>query len=755
MLLLLVAGACRSDSTAPPSSSPAASLPTTQPAAVFAGSASCAECHPEAYTEWKDSHHGRAQRPLEPELDRPAFDPKREIKHASQTSLAEMRDSKYVLTTLGAENQVKSYEPAGVIGVDPLWQYLIPTGGGRLQVTELAFDPAKKEWFDVYGNEDRRPHEWGHWSQRGMNWNSMCAVCHVTAFEKNYDARGDSYHSAHKELGVGCESCHGPSQAHVDWQKQHPGQKGDPTLQHAMWPVYFDTCLACHSRRADLTGRFRAGEKFDDHYDLVLPDLTDTFYPDGQVREENFEGGAFSLSYMHGQSIRCIDCHGAHTAAPNVRSNALCLRCHENGIGSKMPIDEVAHGHHAIGEKGSFCYDCHMPQTAYMQRHWRRDHGMTIPDPVLTKEHGIPNACNRCHADKSVDWAIETTNTWYGQRMERPTRSRARLLARLKKGDTSAAPALMDVLSKEQNAAWRAVEAKFLGAALGDASEQASVIAALVKLLQDVSPIVQAAAVATLETVIDPTPGAGGYDVISKLRPLLASPSRSVRIRTVWTLRQLRPWDGPAATAEAKRAHADLIDSLVYNQDQPLGALHWAQYLVDTGRAAESLPWYDKAIRWDPNSAPFRHAYAMTLDALGRPEDALVQAARAAELEPGEALHSYALGLLYAELGRLPEARTSLRLAVERDPRQARYWYNLGLTEARLGDGDRAIAALQKACDLAPASADYVYAGATIHYQLGQLDQARAAIQRALQLDPRHTASLQLQQQLARAETAQ
>ena len=39
-----------------------------------------------------------------------------------------------------------------------------------------------------------------------------------------------------------------------------------------------------------------------------------------------------------------------------------------------------------------------------MARDPRHDHGFTIPDPLLTKELGIPNACNRCHADKTVDW---------------------------------------------------------------------------------------------------------------------------------------------------------------------------------------------------------------------------------------------------------------------------------------------------------------------------------------------------------------
>ena len=48
-----------------------------------------------------------------------------------------------------------------------------------------------------------------------------------------------------------------------------------------------------------------------------------------------------------------------------------------------------------------------MPQTPYMQRHNRHDHGFTTPDPLLTKQIGTPNACNRCHMDKNADWSLE------------------------------------------------------------------------------------------------------------------------------------------------------------------------------------------------------------------------------------------------------------------------------------------------------------------------------------------------------------
>src|SRR5690606_34906586 len=109
-----------------------------------------------------------------------------------------------------------------------------------------------------------------------------------------------------------------------------------------------------------------------------------------------------------------------------------------------------AHSFHAAGSAGNECIQCHMPQTTYMQRDPRHDHGFTIPDPWLTQQHGIPNACNRCHEDQSTDWALSAVEKWYGDKMNRPTRTRADLIARARKGDASTVSGLMSLLAGDE-----------------------------------------------------------------------------------------------------------------------------------------------------------------------------------------------------------------------------------------------------------------------------------------------------------------
>jgi len=705
-------------------------VPTSLPAgippyAAYGGSGSCAECHERAYEEWRQSHHAKAQRLLLPELDHEAFEPRRTIHHGTQTATAEVQNGRYTITTIGSEGKPRSFEPIGVIGVAPLWQYLIPAPGGRLQVTELAFDPEKKDWFNVYEDEDRQHWEWGHWSQRGMNWNNMCAACHTTGYRKNYDADRDAYRSTYVELGIGCEQCHGPMRDHVDWQNAHPDQEGDPTLKPFDRETHFSICGSCHARRADLTGDFQPGEKFVEHYDLVLPDTSDVYYPDGQVHEEDFEFAAFNLSFMRAWGVRCTDCHFWHTGKVAKEDNRLCQRCHERGITTKIPIDEVEHSHHPKGKEGFFCVDCHMPQTVYMARHWRRDHGMTIPDPLLTKEHGIPNACTRCHEEEGLDWSIDYVKQWYGERMDRPTRHRARLLARLKKGDMDAVPGVLDLLKNETNPVWRAAYAKFLVSAIGGAGQEATrmaVLDAMTGLLDDADPQPQGAALEILEPR---TP-----ELAERIAAKRDSPHRLVRIKAAWAMRSQWEPDTPATR--------DLKRFLAYNWDQPTGAFQWANLLADTNRAEESLPWYEKAIGWDPAAAAFRHSYAVTLHALGKSQTAIAQLHKASEIEPDQVAYPYALGLLYAELGQLQLARDALRTVVDKDDSQGRFWYNLALAEAKVGNLEAAVDALHEAEALQPQVADYPYARATIHYQLKEYGEMRAALERTLEINADH-----------------
>ena len=162
-----------------------------------------------------------------------------------------------------------------------------------------------------------------------------------------------------------------------------------------------ENCGFCHARRGDFTGDFKPGDDFHDHMRLTIMDASEIYYPDGQVREENYEYAAFLGSRMHFRGVKCQDCHNPHSGKTILPGNWLCMRCHDGTYTNAPVIDPVSHSHHKvfgystngvltntdlmtykpreIKETGGECVNCHMPQTAYMQRHWRHDHGFTIP----------------------------------------------------------------------------------------------------------------------------------------------------------------------------------------------------------------------------------------------------------------------------------------------------------------------------------------------------------------------------------------
>jgi Flp pilus assembly protein TadD len=703
--------------------------------ATYGTSPTCRTCHEEAFKNWAGSHHALAERPIEPALDTPAFAPPHPISHGSQQSEARVTDGKFQLVTQGLGRTNQAFGVARVIGVDPLLQYLVPTHDGRLQATELCFDPKRMEWFNVYGAEDRQPGEWGHWTGRGMNWNNMCATCHNTRLRKNYDERTDSYRTTMAERGVGCEACHGPMADHNAWQAKHPNQSGDPTIRKLTKQQMLHTCAQCHARRAELTGDFRPGENFFDHHALTIPDETDLFYPDGQVREEDYEFTAFLGSKMHAAGVRCVDCHEPHTSKLRVPGNLMCMACHGNILTNGAPrIDPETHSRHKVGTSGDACTDCHMPTTVYMQRHPRHDHGFTIPDPRLTKELGIPNACNRCHTNQTPDWSLEAMNKWYGPRTNEQMRARATAIAQARAGNSSAVPALVSMTSVETNFFWRAVAANLLRSW----TSEPAVRDALVQSAQDTNELVRAMAVRALESHASESTTPAARAIAAGLSDSV----RNVRIDAAWGMR-----DTVDTNSVAGR---DLLTFLHHNADQPAGAMQLGVFQLARGEVAAAVNYLQRAVSWDTNSAPLYDTLAVALSIQGRSPEAVAALQSASRLEPRNAAYRYRLGLALNEVGRLADARLALEQAVQLDPHFAQAWYNLGLAYAAEGKTGMALDALLRAESLDARSAQIPYARATVLAQLGRRDEARRAAQRALELQPGHPSAQELLRALER-----
>lgn len=116
-----------------------------------------------------------------------------------------------------------------------------------------------------------------HWTGVYKTWNSRCAECHATGYEKRYDARTRRFNSRQAEIGVGCEACHGPGSAHLAWTEGTTPPAGvGPTGFSAQFSATnaeaeIQQCAECHARReAFLDGNPQPGTAFADAFRLCL-----------------------------------------------------------------------------------------------------------------------------------------------------------------------------------------------------------------------------------------------------------------------------------------------------------------------------------------------------------------------------------------------------------------------------------------------------------------------------------------------------
>lgn len=120
-----------------------------------------------------------------------------------------------------------------------------------------------------------------------------------------------------------------------------------------------------------------------------------------------------------GKRINCLSCHTMHGGDPKGQISELnrgdtpCLSCHPKFSDT---ANLVSHTRHAADSAGSRCYNCHMPRVVYGIMAFHRTHEITIPEPALTALDSVPNACNQCHMEESVNWSIVQTRRFWPER---------------------------------------------------------------------------------------------------------------------------------------------------------------------------------------------------------------------------------------------------------------------------------------------------------------------------------------------------
>lgn len=687
--------------------SPAAVIPPPGPP-TFVGNASCSGCHAAESEAWSGSHHALAMQHAEPGAVLGDF-ADASLADGGQEILFTRRDGRYLVRTDGPDGEPAFFEIRYVIGFDPLQQYLVALPDGRLQALPYAWDarPAAdggQRWYSLYEGEHLAAGDPLHWTGPYQNWNWMCADCHTTNLDRNYDAGADRFNTTWSEFNVGCEACHGPASGHVAWATH--GEPGDArrglvqdfdarsagtwhTDQATGLPVRSQpladrnelvACAQCHARRAPLAGGMDHDGRLLQTHDIAL--LGDGLYfHDGQQREEVYEVGSFMQSRMHDAGVTCSDCHEPHSGELRAPGDAVCAQCH-----APSTFARPEHTLHAAGTPGSACVDCHMPARDYMGIDSRRDHSLRVPQPLLAAEVGAPDACTACHEDRDAAWADAALREAHGPYASR-TAAAARAFHAATQAEPTAGPALAAVASDAAlPAITRATALAQIRAYLGPGN-----VAVAQAGLADSDPMVRGAAVQAMQ-------GAPAAVRRQALLPLARDESRIVRIKVAEALADLDTSTLGSSDRQAlDAAFVEYERSRRDNADRAEARVELASFLALRGRPAQAEQELRGAIRLQPRFLPAHLSLVDLLATLGRDAevDDVLDAAEASM--PGEPSLVHARGLLRVRQGQLDQALPLLRAAVAQAPGQPRYAFVLAVALHDSGRPADAIATLESA----------------------------------------------------------
>lgn len=712
----------------------------------YVGAETCVSCHEVESAAWRGSHHDLAMQEANALTVLGDFTADDFVQGEERTSFAR-RDERFFVTTPGPDGERTEYEVVYTFGYEPLQQYLVAFPGGRYQALAVAWDsrPADaggQRWFHLHPEEDLAAGDALHWTSPLANWNQQCADCHSTQLTKNYDRPSRSYETKFEAIDVSCEACHGPASRHVavarsgenfdpnfDFMRRVSRAGGwvmdaGPTARRVGGPdpdVQLDTCAPCHSRRGELTENRDVLEQFTDAFRPAL--LEDRLYhDDGQIDDEVYVWGSFLQSKMHAAGVVCSDCHDPHSLKLQLPGNDLCTRCHDH-----KQFDVPAHHHHPVDSAGASCVECHMPEKTYMVVDPRRDHSLRVPRPDLSVELGTPNACNACHADQDAAWAAAAVDEWTGGK--RPAhRGQAFHAARTSQpsGETALAALLDDSLQPALVRATALAEQ-----ALRPGPRSAELV---IRGLSDPSELVVYGALQSAD-VLPPD------RTIALVAPLLRHSRRVVRIEAA---RVLLPRHHELESLDREvfdRAHAERIQSLEFNADDPraLVDLGLLRQIVGEHEAAEST--YREAIEIGPWFAEGYANLADLLRALERDDEGaeVLRAGLKAAIDTAPLEHALGLNLVRRE--RLPEAMTHLRRAAELRPDIARFALVHAVALDAFGRTAAATEVLDEALKLHPSDRELLNTQVSLLMRLGRRDAATVLVRRILEIDPNDQAA--------------
>lgn len=412
-------------------------------------SGDCRTCHEGHYLSWARTFHSRMTQEAKPGSIQGDFERNNTLEYLGVIAQMEKKGESYTMSFNFPDGRSQTLSVDRTVGSRRIEQYLTKETG---QYTRLpvAYDLVNRRWMHLNGSFFYPDSE--NYFQHAAQWDANCVFCHNVKAQPHMDFATRKFATEVLELGIACGACHGPGAEHADaaaslltrlsWRVGKSEDKKIVHPQKISGERSMMICGHCHGQRIPepidriqtiLTkgDPFNAGDDLAVFYksierDSHIGDVTfaSRFWNDGSPRLTAYEyqGILRSQCFIKGarsDRINCLTCHTMHGGDPKGqitelnRSDAPCLSCHPK---FGQTSDLIAHTKHAADSSGSRCYNCHMPRVVYGIMAFHRTHEITIPQPAVTASASVPNACNQCHLEKSVNWSITQTKRLWPER---------------------------------------------------------------------------------------------------------------------------------------------------------------------------------------------------------------------------------------------------------------------------------------------------------------------------------------------------
>jgi tetratricopeptide (TPR) repeat protein len=378
-----------------------------------------------------------------------------------------------------------------------------------------------------------------------------------------------------------------------------------------------------------------------------------------------------------------------------------------------------------------------MHERTYMVVDSRRDHSIRIPRPDLSKRIKSPNACNQCHKDKTIDWALSYVKKWYGPSFtEKPHYGTVLFDGRA--GKPGVAGALYGlILNQDFPNIVRATAIDLLRSYPGREALQ------IIELsLTEKDPLIRLAAVNVARSL-------DRDNQARLLKPMLSDAIKVVRAEAARVLAALPDYMfSYNERAELERVIDDYIEIQMAIADNPTAHLNLGVLYMYRGGYDKAEACYKQAIQLEPD---FSLAYINLADLYRQKhqEDIAEKIMRdVIQRFPEVPELYYTLGLSLVRQQRNEEALALIEKAVSLRPSDADLNYVYGVALNSDGKSDQAISVLEEAVKQNPYHRDLLYALVTIHRDRGEIEPAITYAQRLVEVAPNDPNVRQLFQQI-------